>query len=102
MVTVIDRPPHTLAFCQGPEMSGNRGFSRATDMRAHSCDPASPRQRGTTENTNGLLRQCLPERRDLGSGSLDELSNLVITSSGGLPSWSLPSGSGSCGNHKSH
>ena len=40
----------------GKEMAGHRRFSLATDVKVHFCDPASPWPRGSTENTNRLLR----------------------------------------------
>jgi IS30 family transposase len=49
----------------------------ATNMKVYFCDPASPWQRGTNENTNGLLRQYLPRRSDLRARSLKELTEIA-------------------------
>ena len=55
----------TLTWDKGAEMSEHRGFILATSMTVHFCDRASPWQRGSNENTNGLLRQYLPKRTTL-------------------------------------
>lgn len=51
----------TLTWDQGSEMSSHGVTSAALGMDVHFCDPASPRQRGSNENTNGLLRQYFPK-----------------------------------------
>ena len=72
----------TLTWDQGIEMANHVQVAAATDLDIYFCDPHSPWQRGSNENTNGLLRQYFPKGTDLsrwGPGYLDyvaaELNN---------------------------
>lgn len=67
----------TLTYDQGKEMVYHRELARRTHVRVYFCDPRSPWQRGTCENTNGLLRQYLPKGTDLSVYTQEELDAIA-------------------------
>lgn len=80
-----DVPPElrqSLTYDQGKEMSQHKLLAAELNISVYFCDPRSPWQKGTVENTNGLIRQFLPKGSDLSDVAqekLDEISHLLNT-----------------------
>ena len=68
----------SLTWDRGLEMAQHQSFTLATDMKVYFCDPQSPWQRGSNENTNGLLRQYLPKKADSSTYSQSDLDQIAL------------------------
>ena len=68
----------SLTWDRGHEMAKHKSFTVATNVQVFFCDPQSPWQRGTNENTNGLLRQYFPRGTDLGPISQAQLDQVAL------------------------
>ena len=68
----------SLTWDQGHEMAEHKRFTNQTGIEVYVCDPKSPWQRGSNENTNGLLRQYMPRRLDFRTLTQDDLDVIAL------------------------
>ena len=79
ITTLPEQLRRSLTWDQGAEMAQHAKLRIGTGLQVYFCDPQSPWQRGTNENTNGLLRQYFPKGTDLSAHSADEIEAVALT-----------------------
>src|SRR3954453_23541435 len=79
IITLPEALRRSLTWDQGAEMAQHASLKIDAGVQVYFCDPHSPWQRGTTENTNGLLRQYFPKGTDLSAHSAEEIAAVAAT-----------------------
>ena len=82
VTTLPEQFRRSLTWDQGAEMAQHNKLRADTDLDVYFCDPHSPWQRGTNENTNGLLRQYFPKGTDLSRHSRSDLDAVAAALNG--------------------
>jgi IS30 family transposase len=76
--TLPEELRRSLTWDQGKEMARHKSFTIATDLKVYFCDPRSPWQRGSNENTNGLLRQYFSRATNFTQVTEDQLDAVAL------------------------
>jgi IS30 family transposase len=79
MITMPEQLRRSLTWDQGTEMAQHAKLRIDSGLAIYFCDPRSPWQRGTNENTNGLLRQYFPKGTDMSRYSANEINAVALT-----------------------